>query len=433
MSFTALKTIRPFFTNDCGRLLAGGKVYSYEPGTLTPKPTHKDATGLTENTNPIILDASGEADIYINSDYRFQIFDRDGVLIDDVDLVAATQRVSSEFVLDASGLTQGQINNDVRLKQGQALTPTAAWPDVLSLINQNGAPSIHDIPTQALLNRIQKLYEDAILLSSAVSDRYTKTEADTLFVEAAQIGQPNGVAGLNASGILDPAQFPVASTTQAGLIEIATSTEVNTATDNTRVVTPSTLLSGVKNHLNATGDAPMFACRAWVNFNGVPLNGTYSQSGTTVTVTMTAHGMSVGQKVNLTITSGTAVSGNYTVSTVIDANTFTYTAGTSLTTSGNVTQNNFIRGSGNVLGITDNGVGDYAVNFITAMRDANYIVNGTGSLSVGNGTTVGALVTEKISGLSALLRDTTLCPIHVTNTSGVNLVDGFSVNVSFFR
>ena len=159
MSFTALKTIRPFFTNDCGRLLAGGKVYSYEPGTLTPKPTYKDAAGLTENTNPIILDASGEADIYINSDYRFQIFDRDGVLIDDIDLVAATQRVSSEFVLDASGLTQGQINNDVRLEQGQPLTPIAVWSDVLSLVDQSGAPSIHDIPVQALLNRIQMLYE----------------------------------------------------------------------------------------------------------------------------------------------------------------------------------------------------------------------------------------------------------------------------------
>lgn len=208
MSFTALKTLRPFFTNDCGRLLAGGKVYSYEPGTLTPKPTYKDVAGSTENTNPIILDASGEADIYINSDYRFQIFDRDGVLIDDIDLVAATQRVSSEFVLDASGLTQGQINNDVRLEQGQALTPTAAWPDVLSLIDQNGAPSIHDIPMQALLNRIQKLYEDAVLLSSAISDRYTKTEADTRF------------ASLDANIKVPIAQQYAASTTQSGIVQL---------------------------------------------------------------------------------------------------------------------------------------------------------------------------------------------------------------------
>jgi len=43
--------------------------------------------------------------------------------------------------------------------------------------------------------------------------------------------------------------------------------------------------TSVKTALNATGDAPVFGCRAWVNFNGVPLTGTYAQSGTTVTVT----------------------------------------------------------------------------------------------------------------------------------------------------
>jgi hypothetical protein len=35
-----------------------------------------------------------------------------------------------------------------------------------------------------------------------------------------------------------------------------------------------------------------------------------------------------------------------------------------------------IRGSGNVSSITDNGVGDYTVNFTTAMPDANYSVSG---------------------------------------------------------
>ena len=35
-----------------------------------------------------------------------------------------------------------------------------------------------------------------------------------------------------------------------------------------------------------------------------------------------------------------------------------------------------IRGSGNVSSITDNGVGDYTINFTTAMPDANYSVTG---------------------------------------------------------
>jgi hypothetical protein len=36
-----------------------------------------------------------------------------------------------------------------------------------------------------------------------------------------------------------------------------------------------------------------------------------------------------------------------------------------------------IRGSFNVTSITDNGVGDYTVNFTTAMSDVNYAVTGT--------------------------------------------------------
>jgi hypothetical protein len=72
------------------------------------------------------------------------------------------------------------------------------------------------------------------------------------------------------------------------------------ATDLTGDVAAARITSA----LNATGSAPMYACRAWVNFNGT----------------------------------GTVA----------------------------------IRASGNVSSITDNGVGEYTINFTTAMPDANY-------------------------------------------------------------
>lgn len=37
-----------------------------------------------------------------------------------------------------------------------------------------------------------------------------------------------------------------------------------------------------------------------------------------------------------------------------------------------------IRASGNVSSITDNGTGDYTVNFESEMPDSNYVVNGNG-------------------------------------------------------
>jgi hypothetical protein len=124
-----------------------------------------------------------------------------------------------------------------------------------------------------------------------------------------------------------------------------------------------------------------YGCRAWVNFAGnanTNLTGTYSQSGTTVTVTATSHGQLVGSEVYADITSGTGVDGTYTVTSAADANTFTYTAGTSLTTSGNITlRRSTIRASGNVANVADNGSGDYTINFSTPMPDANYAVNCT--------------------------------------------------------
>lgn len=126
-----------------------------------------------------------------------------------------------------------------------------------------------------------------------------------------------------------------------------------------------------------TGSAPYYGARAWVNFDGTSLgegpNGTYSQSGTTVTATITAHGLSVGQGFRINISTGTAVTGNYIVATVPSANSFTYTAGTSLTTSGNCTLIRLsIRASQNVSSVGDNGTGNYTVFFSTPMADANY-------------------------------------------------------------
>ena len=64
-------------------------------------------------------------------------------------------------------------------------------------------------------------------------------------------------------------------------------------------------------------------------------SGTYSQTGTTLVVTSTAHGLIAGQQVGLTITSGDAPSGKY-VTVYLTANTFSVQV-PSGTTSGNCT------------------------------------------------------------------------------------------------
>lgn len=71
---------RQRFFDANGDPLAGGKLYTYEAGTTTPKATYTDRTGTTANTNPIILDANGECDIWIASGfYKFVLKDSSDV------------------------------------------------------------------------------------------------------------------------------------------------------------------------------------------------------------------------------------------------------------------------------------------------------------------------------------------------------------------
>jgi hypothetical protein len=170
------------------------------------------------------------------------------------------------------------------------------------------------------------------------------------------------------------------------------------------------------------GTAPGYVCRAWVNFNGTAntnLSGTYSQSGTTVTVTATAHGLIAGNSIYSDITTGTGVDGVYTVATVTDANTFTYTAGTSLTTSGNITLvRSTIRASGNVSTVADNSTGDYSVNFSTAMSDVNYVVIPSSPAAAGTATTVYPFTQNNGSGSFLPVNPTTSAFRISTATSG---------------
>jgi hypothetical protein len=56
------------FFDSNGLPLSGGKLYTYDAGTTTPKTTYSDRSG-TANTNPVILDSNGYADVWIDSGY----------------------------------------------------------------------------------------------------------------------------------------------------------------------------------------------------------------------------------------------------------------------------------------------------------------------------------------------------------------------------
>ena len=164
---------------------------------------------------------------------------------------------------------------------------------------------------------------------------------------------------VGGTALVKVSQLPTsASATTQGLIEIATQAEVNAGTDNTRAIVPNTLLEGMKTHLSATGSAPIYACRAWVNFNG---------TGTVAT-----------------------------------------------------------RANGNVSSITDNGTGDYTINFINPMPDNNYAVSYSASYAGSGGQLAVRLL--NLSTNSVNVRQT-----EVTGLNTYSPSDAEIVTVAIFR
>jgi hypothetical protein len=82
-----------------------------------------------------------------------------------------------------------------------------------------------------------------------------------------------------------------------------------------------------------------------------------------------------------------------------------------------------IRSSYNVSSITDNGTGDYTVNFATALSDANYAVSGSASAD-GSGSSG--------LGFSNESRTTTACRVRIFVTTTANGSDQPAVMVAIF-
>ena len=120
MAYSLSPLLKPrFFVNATNKPLVGGKLYTYLAETTTPATTYSNDTG-TPNTNPIILDANGECNLYLDDDkvYRLILKDANDVTYFDKD------RVSSIGGGDYKVLTFDTIA-DLRLKIGSAKEPVA--------------------------------------------------------------------------------------------------------------------------------------------------------------------------------------------------------------------------------------------------------------------------------------------------------------------
>jgi hypothetical protein len=89
-----------FFDNN-GNPLSGGRLFTYVAGTTTPKATFTAEDGLTPNANPIVLDSSGRATLFIQGAYKFRLETSAGVLVRETDNVQS---------FEIAGAATGAIN-----------------------------------------------------------------------------------------------------------------------------------------------------------------------------------------------------------------------------------------------------------------------------------------------------------------------------------
>jgi hypothetical protein len=85
-----------FFGTD-GLPLVGGKLYTYAAGTTTPIATYTDNTQANLNTNPIILDSAGQANVWLADSitYKYTLTDADNVPLFTVDYVSVPVTTNS--------------------------------------------------------------------------------------------------------------------------------------------------------------------------------------------------------------------------------------------------------------------------------------------------------------------------------------------------
>lgn len=110
-----------FFTAN-GAPLVGGKLYTYSAGTTTPLATYTDSTGTSANTNPIILDSRGEANVWLGVGlYKMVLKDSVDALIWTVDNISSAATLAASdgssligFIQSGSGAVSRTVQSKLR-------------------------------------------------------------------------------------------------------------------------------------------------------------------------------------------------------------------------------------------------------------------------------------------------------------------------------
>jgi len=279
---------------------------------------------------------------------------------------SSTKLATTAFVMGAGGGYK-QIQPITASVAASALTCTLnplsldfrATPLTSGTVNTRTVGTVISlvVPSTATLGTVNAIQSRLVLL--AIDNAGTVELAVVNIAGGNNLDETTLINTVAVDTASDSANVIYSTTARTGVpYRVVGYVESTQATAGTWATAPSTIQgaggqSAIPVAMNASGIAPMFACRAWVNFNGT----------------------------------GTVA----------------------------------IRASGNVSSITDNGVGDYTVNFTTAMQDTNYCFQAL------------SLATASLIWDTNLTYATTSLRYRLVNTSGAVGSDSAFQNVAIFR
>jgi hypothetical protein len=362
-----------FFDNN-GVPLSGGKLYTYEAGTTTPAETYTTRAGTVNNANPIILNSAGRTpnEIWFTGGVLFKF-----VLTTSTDVLIGTYD-------DIASINDPTQNNTLITVTGtNALTGTSPSPITAYTTGYQATFIAVNANTAAVTIDIDGVGTKSITKNGAIA------------LAAGDI-----VAASVCFIIYDGTQFELVGAVGGANINLAAGkTIVFEGTTNNDFETTLTVVDPTADRVVSLPDA------------------TDTLVGKATTDTLTNKTINASQIVNASITAAKLDGAQSGSAPIYGARAWVNFDGTGVVA---------IRASGNVSSITDNGTGNYTVNFTTAMQDTDYCALVTSDLA-----TDGSAVTANTADYTTA-RTVSAIKINVSKP-GVGAADSAVISVVIFR
>jgi hypothetical protein len=393
----------------------GAKLFFYAAGSSTKQTTYTDEAGLIPQTNPIILDSRGEPaqPIWLTEGLEYKVVFTSSTDTDpptspiwDVDNVTGINdaSVAIDQWID-SGVTPTYVNATQFTLPGDQTSAFQVNRRIKATVTAGTVYGYISASVFGALTTVTVVLDSGTLDSGLSAVQYgliTPTNT-SLRALAAMIGDSAVTTSKVQDGAVTPAKLSIGGPSWDASSNLTASGNI-TATKSAGTATISA------SQTDTSGAT--FAAFSIIKASGPTLQGIVN---TTSGFFGTTNNFPMALRINNTDRFNIATDGSF--SAVIPSGSTLYPAfmcrawvnfnGTGVVA---------IRASGNVTSITDNGVGDYTVNFTTALPDANYaavVTPGAGGGAYGARVSVTATSSVRFQTTTTGVVDTDIISVAV--------------------